>query len=158
MRNRAEYQRVLTKRHELWRAGRISVPDVPGSRVAVLMPFVKELVQDPRDDYDSFENDADALVRHIEASDREPVVKMRATMEDFATVMADRSVPTVILRGFGNLSAVSASLQKGDNGPHRLIDWILLARMADHLKLGRFVMRTCAGLTRSLILRYRVES
>jgi hypothetical protein len=131
----------------LWAAGRFSVEDGPGSKVAVLMPFVKTLVQDARDDYDSFERDADALVRHIEASGREPIVKMRATTQDFATVLADRSVASVVLRGFGSLSAVAAS-EDVDDAPHALIDWVSLARMADHLKLGKFVMRTCGGATR----------
>jgi hypothetical protein len=112
------------------------------------MPFVKQLVQDPRDDYHSFEKDADALVKRIEASDREPVVKMRATPADFATVMADRTVPTVVVRGFGNLSHVATASDRGENGPYELIDWLRLAGMAEHLKLGRFVMRMCAGATR----------
>lgn len=148
MRNRGEFRRAEDKRVRLRQTGRFSVPDGPGARVAVLMPFVEGLVQDPRDDYDSFERDADALVDHIEAQGRHAEVRMRATVADFADVMADPTVPTVILRGFGNLSAISTPMVSDDCGSYTHLEWHHLSQMADHLKLGQFVMRCCGGMTR----------
>lgn len=148
MRNRGEFRRAEDKRVLLRQTGRFSVPDGPGARVAVLMPFVEGLVQDPRDDYDSFERDAEALVDHLEAQGRHPVVRMRATVADFADVMADPTIPTVILRGFGNLSAISTPIGSSGCGSYTHLEWHHLSRMADHLKLGQFVMRCCGGMTR----------
>ena len=112
------------------------------------MPFVGELVQDERDAYESFERDAPELAAYVVATGREPVLKMRASVQDFVEVMTDRTVASVILRGFGNFSAVSTPLRCGEDLPYGMLDWRILAGMADHLKLGRFVMRTCAGLGR----------
>ena len=73
---------------------------------------------------------------------------MRAALEDFAEVMADPTVSSVIVRGFGNFSAMATPFHRGQDVPYGMLDWRILAGMADHLKLGPFVMRTCAGLTR----------
>ena len=148
MRNRSEFGRVLRNRHALQDAGLFSAPEGPGSRVALLMPFVDALVQDPRDDYQSFEDDAAELVRHYEANDRVPLVIMRATPDDFAGVMADATIPTVVIRGFGSLSQVAATLEKGDDTQYGHLDWLHLAKMATHLKLGEIIMRSCGGATR----------
>jgi hypothetical protein len=112
------------------------------------MPFVHALAQDPRDDYQSFENDAAELVRHYEAIDRVPVVIMRATLDDFAEVMADPTIPSVVMRGFGSLSEVAVTLDRRDDGQYGRIDWLHLAKMATHLKLGKIIMRSCARTTR----------
>src|SRR5258708_5009537 len=40
VRDRSEFGRVLRHRHALQDAGLYSVPEAPGSRVAILMPFV----------------------------------------------------------------------------------------------------------------------
>jgi hypothetical protein len=148
MRNRSEFKRAQTKRRALHDAGLLSQPDGPGARVAVLMPFVQGLVQDPRDGFDSFERDAEALVKEIESNDREAVVRMRATVADFEDVVNDATVATVIVRGFGNLSAISTPLAPGDDAPYISLEWLHLSRMASHLKLGRFVVRSCGGMTR----------
>jgi hypothetical protein len=148
MRNRAEFRRAEAKRRALRDAGRFSVPDGPGARVAVLMPFVQGVVQDPRDDFDSFEADADALVADIESHGREPVVRMRATVDDFEAVMNDPAIATVVVRGFGNLSSISTPLGPGDDAAYTNLEWLHLSRMASHLKLGRFVVRSCGGMTR----------
>jgi hypothetical protein len=148
MRNRAEFKRAEIKRRALRDAGKLSLPDGPGARVAVLMPFVQGLVQDPRDDFDSFEVDAEALVTDIESNGREAVVHMRATVADFEAVMNDVSIATVVVRGFGNLSAISTPLGPGDHAPYTSLEWLHMSRMASHLKLGRFVVRSCGGMTR----------
>jgi hypothetical protein len=113
-----------------------------------MMPFVHALVQDPRDDYQSFENDAAELVGHYEAIDRVPLVMMRATLDDFAEVMADPTVPTVVIRGFGSLSEVAVTLDRRHDAQYGHMDWLHLAKMATHLKLGNIIMRSCAGTTR----------
>ncbi|WP_270889818.1 hypothetical protein [Pedococcus sp. 5OH_020] len=148
MRNRTTFRRAEAKVHALKAAGEFSLRDGPGAKVAVLMPFVAGLVQDQRDDYASFESDAQALVAHIEANDREPVLHMRATVADFESAMTDPTIPTVILRGFGNLSAISTPREAGPDAPYTVLEWSHLAAMADHLKLGKFVMRSCGGMTR----------
>lgn len=160
MRNRAEFRRAAAKRQALRAAGRFSQPDGPGARVAVLMPFVSGLVQDPRDGLESFERDADALVSHIVAHGREPVLRLRATVADFEDVLTDSSISTVVVRGFGNLSAISTPLGAGDDSAYCSLEWLHLSRMADHLKLGRFVARSCGGATRifNVPLGYGVAS
>jgi hypothetical protein len=109
MRNRSEFKRAQTKRRALHDAGLLSQPDGPGARVAVLMPFVQGLVQDPRDGFDSFERDAEALVKEIESNDREAVVRMRATVADFEDVVNDATVATVIVRGWPAISSSAGS-------------------------------------------------
>jgi hypothetical protein len=148
MRNRAEFNRAAKKRLGLQEAGQFSEPDGPGARVAVLMPFVQELVQRERDDFASFEQDAEALVNHLSNNDREPVLRMRATVADFESVVTDRTISSVILRGFGTLSAVATPKAAGDHAPFVLLDWLHLSTMAQHLKLGNFTMRTCGGTPR----------
>jgi hypothetical protein len=73
---------------------------------------------------------------------------MRATVADFEDVVNDATVATVIVRGFGNLSAISTPLAPGDDAPYISLEWLHLSRMASHLKLGRFVVRSCGGMTR----------
>ena len=144
MRNRAEFNRAAKKRLGLREAGQLSEPDGPGARVAVVMPFVPALVQSERDGLTSFELDAAALVDHLVANDREPVLRMAATVADFEAVLADRTISSMIVRGFGSLSAVATPRERGADAPVVLLDWLDLSRMAEHLKLGSFTMRTCA--------------
>ena len=106
---------------------------------------VQGLVQDPRDNFDSFERDAEALVKDIEANGREADVRMRATVSDFDDVMNDPSIATVVVRGFGNLSTICTPVGPGDHAPYTNLEWLHLSRMASHLKLGRFVVRSCGG-------------
>lgn len=148
MRNRAEFNRAAKKRFDLMSAGRFSEPDGPGARVAVLMPFVEGLAQDERDNFASFEHDAEALTNHVAANDREPVLKMRATVTDFETVVSDPTICSIILRGFGGLSAVATPKYSAEDSPFVPLDWLHLSKMSQHLKLGTFVMRTCGGTPR----------
>jgi hypothetical protein len=148
MRNRAEFNRAAKKRLDLRAAGRFSEPDVPGAKVAVLMPFVRQLVRQERDDFSTFEQDADALLAYLSAHDREPVLTLPATVADFEVVLADPTIPSVILRGFGSLSAVAVPMSADDDSPAVLLDWLHLSKMSQHLKRGTFVMRTCGGTPR----------
>lgn len=148
MRNRAEFNRAAKRRRDLKEAGQFSEPDGPGARVAIVMPFVQALVQSDRDNFASFEQDADALVNHLAANDREPVLRMCATVADFESVVTDRTISSVIVRGFGTLSAVATPKEAGEDSPVVLLDWLHLSTMAPHLKLGKFTMRTCAGVSR----------
>lgn len=80
------------------------------------------------------------------AGDCEPVLKMRATVADFEAVVADRTIASVIVRGFGNLSALATPMRPDEGAPVVLLDWLHLSAMTLHLKLGSFTMRTC-GVT-----------
>ncbi|HVN10916.1 MAG TPA: hypothetical protein VMT69_02400, partial [Kineosporiaceae bacterium] len=148
MRNSQEFRRVERKANGLRMAKRFSVPDEPGSRVAIMMLFIPGLAHNGRDGYESFEQDACELVAQATATGREPVLRMRASVADFAEVMTDPTVASVVVRGFGSFSAVSTPLWQGRDVPYGMLDWRILAGMADHLKLGSFVMRTCASLSR----------
>lgn len=146
MRNRAEFHRAAKKRLALREAGRFSEPDGVGARVAVLMPFAAGLVRNERDSFLAFEEDADALVSNLRANEREPVLRMRATMADFEAMVADPTISSVIVRGFGNLSSIVTPKDRGEDAPVMPLDWLQLSKMSQHLKLGKFVMRTC-GVT-----------
>ena len=126
-----------------------SEPNEPGSKVAILMPFVNAIVRDERDDFESYEQDAAALIAHVRAQGREPHLRMRATPADFAAVLQDRSVASVVIRGTGTLSAVATALDHcEEDGPYCYLDWLHFAKMATHLKLGRITMRVCGGTPR----------
>lgn len=129
-------------------AGLVSVPDQPGSRVALLMPFIPGLVQDPRDDFGSYEKDAEDLIKHYEGRGYETDLRMLATVPDFAEVLDDPTISTVVVRGFGTLSSVATPHYAGADAPFGYLDWLHLAKMASHLKTGGFIMRVCGKATR----------
>jgi hypothetical protein len=147
---RERYQAVLGKRRQLREAGLFSVPDEPGSRVAILVPFLEELVYDERDSSGNFEKQTAELAAHYTAREREAYHVMGATAEDFEQALTDTSVSTVVVEGFGNFSAVAVPFQKDRNHDARYgyLDWQHLAAMSTHLKLGKFVMYTCSGFLR----------
>jgi hypothetical protein len=132
---REQYGAVLQKRQFLRSAGAFSEPDETGSKVAILVPFMDELVVEQElDSRKSFEGQT----------------IMGATREDFERVLADESIPTVVVAGFGNLSAIAISLSSEGDQPFRFgyLDWLHLAGMATHLKLGKFVALQCGGYYR----------
>jgi len=147
---RERYASVLGKRRWLQSERAFSAPDEAGSRVAILIPFIAALVQDSRDSRDNFEKQTAALIDRCVDSDREPHHVMGATPEDFERVIADASIPTVMVAGFGNLSAVAVPLSKSMDqaGRYGYLDWLHLAGMTTHLKLGNFVMLQCGGFDR----------
>jgi hypothetical protein len=147
---RQQYESVLGKRHWLEAEGAFSAPDEAGSRVAILVPFMSALVQDPRDTRENFEKQTAAVTEQYEKKDRDPHHIMDATVEDFEGVLEDTSIPTVVVAGFGNLSAVATPLSKegGSRQRYGYLDWLHLAGMATHLKLGEFVMLQCGGFLR----------
>jgi len=82
MRDRVEYRKLLEKRHRFQDEGRLSPPDSPGATVAVLLPFVAGLVQDERDNWDSFARDAELLEQKIVRTRRIPDIRLFATTND----------------------------------------------------------------------------
>lgn len=149
-RYKERYVSVIGKRRWLQSEGSYSVPDEAGSRVAILVPFIAALVQDPRDSRQNFETQTAALVDQYVAKDRDPHFIMGATPEDFEQVLADASIPTVVVTGFGNFSAVATPLSRDMRQANRYgyLDWLHLAGMATHLKFGEFVMMQCGGFNR----------
>jgi len=144
MRDRVEYRKLLEKRHRFQDEGRLSPPDSPGATVAVLLPFVAGLVQDERDNWDSFARDAELLEQKIVRTRRIPDIRLGATTNDFRDVMGEngRHIPTVVVRAFGSLASINVPTGQGDNFAR--LSWLGLSRMASHLKKGKFFMRTCA--------------
>lgn len=149
-RHREQYQAVIAKRRYLKEREAYSDPDQAGSRVAILTPFIEELVYDQRDDRSSFESQNADLANYYAEQGRNPYVIMDATIADFEAVLADRSVPSVVVAGFGGLPAVAVPFSKDRARDARFgyLDWLHLAGMATHLKLGKFVMYTCCEYTR----------
>ncbi|HET6924577.1 MAG TPA: hypothetical protein VFH39_01990 [Candidatus Saccharimonadales bacterium] len=149
-RNREQYAAVIGKRRWLQSEGAYSVPDEAGSRVAILVPFLDEFVQDERDSRANFERQTAVLMDRYTSQGRDPYHVMGATPEDFEQTLADRSVPTVLVAAFGNFSAVVVPLSKdrGKDARYGYLDWLHLAGMATHLKLGKFVMLQCGSFDR----------
>jgi len=145
-RNRDRYADLLAKRHFLEGDRRFSVrPDLE-SKVAILIPFIHELVQDPRDSQADFAEQTDRLEIHYRSLGLVPISVMGASVSDFEIVFSDRSIPSVVVVGFGNLSAVAVPFSKDRSNDARygLYDWLHIAHAATHLKLGKVVMLTCA--------------
>lgn len=144
------YQAVMGKREQLKAAGAFSDPDVVGSKVAILVPFIEELVYDVRDSRLSFERQTSELIAHYAARRRVPYHVMGATADDFAQALGDTSVATVVVAGFGNFSAVAVPFSKNRAQDERYgyLDWQHLAGMTTHLKLGKFISYTCGGFMR----------
>jgi hypothetical protein len=136
---------MLSKRRWLQSNGALSAPDEDGSKVAILVPFLSEFVQDHRDSRANFEKLAAELMQLTRQRGRDPFHIMGATPADFERVLLDKSVPSVVVAGFGNLSAMAVPLSKHRERDSRFayLDWMHLAGMASHLKLGSFVMYTC---------------
>lgn len=149
-RNRNLYADVLRKRDRLRTEGKFSVPDEAGSKVAILVPFIAALVQDSRDSRANFDRQTDALIERYRRIGRVPVAYMDASPDHFAQVLADPQVPTMVVTGFGNFSAVAVSSPEADTEgvPYSLYDWSHFAAMATHLKLGGFAMWQCGSLDR----------
>ncbi|MEO6513142.1 MAG: hypothetical protein ABIR37_00500 [Candidatus Saccharimonadales bacterium] len=145
-----QYGAVLEKRHQLNSAKEFSEPDEPGSKVAILVAFMAELVEHELDSQESFDRQTDKLVDYYTARQREPTPVVNATKGDFERVLADKSVSTVVVAGFGNFSAIAVPLQGSPEEPFRYgyLDWLHLAGMATHLKLGKFVALHCGGYMR----------
>jgi hypothetical protein len=148
MRDRQEYRKVLKNRKALAEAGRVSVPDRPGATVALLMPFVPGLVQDLRDGFGAYERDAEDLTKDYQDRGYETDLRMLATVSDFADVLRNTSISTIVVRGFGTLSSIATPHYQGTDAPYGYLDWLHLAKMANHLKTGNFVMRVCGIATR----------
>jgi hypothetical protein len=147
---REQYQAVLGKRRQLREANAYSVPDDVGTRVAILVPFIQELVYEEEDSQANFEKQTDELMTHYAQHERDPYYVMGATPADFEDTLTDRSVPTVVVSGFGNFSATAVPFSKDRRQDARFgyLDWQHLAGMSTHLKLGKFVMYTCGGFYR----------
>lgn len=141
---------MLAKRAYLRAQEAYSEPDEYGARVAILAPFIEELVYDQRDSRLNFERQNAELADYYADQGRDPYVVMGATVADFEAVLADRSVPTVVVAGFGGLPSVAVpfSRDRAQDARFGYLDWLHLAGMATHLKLGKFVMYTCCECTR----------
>lgn len=141
---------MIAKRQYLRDEEAFSEPDRAGARVAILVPFIGELVSDPRDSRANFEKQNAELFDHYADQRRDPYVIMGATVADFEETLADQSVPTVVVAGFGGLPAVAVPFSKDRAQDARFgyLDWLHLAGMATHLKLGKFMMYTCCECTR----------
>jgi hypothetical protein len=147
---RERYQAVLGKRQQLQEAQAFSVPDEDGAKVAILVPFLQELVYDEEDTLTDFERQTAELMAHYASLKRKPYQVMGATPADFEEALTDTSVATVVVEGFGNFSATAVPFSKDRDQDKRYgyLDWQHLAGMATHLKLGGFVMYTCCGFLR----------
>lgn len=151
VRHKELYGAVREKRRRLRAAGEFSSPDEAGSKVAILVPFIPEVVLDSRDSRESFEQQTAEVTEIYAERDRKPFHIMDAKREDFARVLGDISVPTVVVAGFGNISAIAVPVPEEGDQPagYGYLDWLHLAGMATHLKLGKFVMLQCGGFYRA---------
>ncbi len=146
-RNRNQYQSVIGHRHWLQAQGEpgLSVADYTGSKVAILVPFVEEVIRDGRDSRVNFERQTKVLTERYKRRERDPFHIMGATPDDFLAILTDRTVPTVVVAGTGTISSVLVPLSRDRDQDPRIgyLDWLHLAGMANHLKLGQFVMLQC---------------
>jgi hypothetical protein len=146
-----QYGAVLKKREALRNAEAFSDPDEPGSKVSILVPFMEELITEhDLDSRENFEKQTDRLIDYYTARGQDPYPIMDAKREDFERVLADKSISTVVTAGFGNFSAIAVALPREESQPFRYgyLDWLHLAGMATHLKLGKFVALHCGGYYR----------
>lgn len=149
MRHDGYYARTLAKRHFLLESGELSDPDVPGAKAAVLVPFMAALVQDRRDTERNFEQQSERVRAHFRARGQAADVFMRATVEDFRTVLRNREYASVALAGFGNISAIAVPFDRDKKSlRYGYIDWVHTAGMANHVKLGQLLMLQCCGFNR----------
>lgn len=147
---RERYQAVLGKRRQLREAQAFSASDEIGSKVAILVPFLEELVYDEADSQDNFEKQTGELMEHYAQRQRNPYYVMGATPADFEDALTETSVATIVVEGFGNFSATAVPFSKNRarDARYGYLDWQHLAAMTTHLKLGRFIMYTCGGFYR----------
>lgn len=148
---RERYAAAMGKRQHLRAEGAFSVPDEAGSKVAILVPYLEEVVYDQRDSRANFEKQTAELIAHYLRRERDPYHVMGATPGDFEQALTDASVSTVVVEGFGNFSAIAVPFSKDRSKDMRYgyLDWQHLAGMANHLKLGKFVMYSCCGFMRA---------
>jgi|GEM_PF-3058284 len=130
--------------------GKVSVPNESGSKVAIMVPFISELIQNPGDNYDEFVKQTAAYEAHYKAQGRKPFSVMGATIEDFYDVLADPSIPSMVVTGWGNMSSIAAPFAKDRNEDARYgyLDWLHFSDRATHVKLGDFVMLQCGGFNK----------
>jgi len=144
-RNSERYADLLAKRQFLEDERQFSVPPGLGSKVAILIPFIHELVRDPRDSQGHFAEQTVKLETHYRNLGRVPLTVMGASISDFRAVFSDKSIPSVVVAGFGNISAVAVpfSNDRSKDARYGPYDWLHVAHAATHLKLGRAIVLTC---------------
>ncbi|HKR81934.1 MAG TPA: hypothetical protein VJR27_02950 [Candidatus Saccharimonadales bacterium] len=145
--HRAQYSAVIGKKRWMQSEGKFSVPDDRGSKVAIMVPFLPELIQDPRDNYEQFEAQVAAYEAHYKQKGREPFSVMGATIDDFRGVLSDETIPSVVVTGWGSMSSIAApfSSDRSKDARYGYLDWLHFSDMATHVKLGDFVMLQCGG-------------
>jgi len=143
--HKAQFNAANAKRQRLLTQEALSVPDGPRSKVAILMPFPQELIQDELDTREHFEAQINAYERRARERGRIPLSIMDATIEDFQDVLTDRSVSSIVVGGWGSISAINIPFSKNRSEDPRYgrYDWLHFASMADHLKQGTFTMTHC---------------
>ena len=149
--HRAQYSSVIGKKRWMQSEGKVSVPNDSGSKVAIMVPFLQELIQDSRDDYEHFEAQVAAYEAHYKEKGRKPFSVMGATIDDFRDVLSDTSIPTVVVTGWGSMSSVAApfSADRNKDARYGYLDWLHFSDMATHVKLGDFVMLQCGGFKKT---------
>lgn len=145
--HRTQYRSVIGKKRLMQFEGNISVPDEPGSKVAILAPFIAELIQNPGDNLEHFVAQAEAFEAHYRKQGREPFTVMGATKQDVQDVLRDEAIPSVVVTGWGNWSslAVPFASNREEDARYGYLDWLHFSDMATHVKLGDFVMLQCGG-------------
>ncbi len=150
MRHRQYYDRVLAKRAYLIEHGEVSAPVGDGAGIAILASFMPELVQDKRDSWRQFLGQIERVEALLQSSGQVPTIFMRATVEDYREVLRDRKFGSIVLAGFGNISAIAVPLERDEGSSHyTYLDWLHASALADHVKLGKLVMLQCSGLLRT---------
>lgn len=142
--------RTLAKRAYLIEHGEVSARVEDGARVAVLASFMPELVQDKRDSRRHFLEQIERVEALFRSSGQDTAVFMRATMEDYRKVLQDRQFGSIVLAGFGNISAIAVPFDRDEaDSRYAYLDWLHASALADHVKLGKLVMLQCNGLPRT---------
>jgi len=146
--HKTQYRSVIGKKRWMESRGKVSVPDEPGSKVAIIAPFISELIQNPGDTFDQFENQVAAYEAYYQGIGREPVTLLGATLQDVKDVITDPSIPSMVVTGWGNMSSVAAPFAKdrGLDARYGYLDWLHFSDVATHVKQGHYVMLHCGGL------------
>lgn len=155
--DKKQYERTLLRWESLHEAEAYSLPADVG-KIAILCSYSTNGEVNPDhpiaryvspDDPVTFRAEALALADGFQGEGRAVEVILEAEATDIRMVLQEPSFSDVVVIGHGNLSSVMV-----DNieDPDRLFhyDWASVAKDADHLKLGKFVQRTCAKPKRRL--------
>lgn len=149
--DKQRFNRALEKWDALKANDYLSMPKEIG-QVAIFCSYaVIDIVHDKlykrgKKDVANFRKEAFAIADRLKAQEYCATVILNASLGDFASVLQDPKVSSIITIGHGDLS----TLLIGDDKNLSEVDWVDVSNYTDHLKTGQFVQRQCGSFTRDL--------